>query len=157
MTPQPDFVFALAVIWLLFAAIRRYSPLFAAIVAAIHRYSPLFVVLLPKNTNFCEFCEKRRTLLEKGCLFCEFCENDARFPWVEFVDFPKNSLTFSEKRTFSEKGRHFCEFCENDARFPWVEFVDSPENSLNFTKNVHVQKKCVIFVNSAKMTHVSHG
>ena len=67
-----------------------------------------------------------RTLSENGCHFCELCENGARFPWVEFVDFPQYSLKFYEKRTFSEKGRHVCEFCENDARFPWVELVDFP-------------------------------
>ena len=81
---------------------------------------------------------------ERGCHFCEFCENDARFPWVELIDFANNSLNFHdkrtnsfkfyekhinslnihEKRTFSEKGFHVCEFCENGVRFPWVEFVD---------------------------------
>ena len=86
-----------------------------------------------------------------------------------------NSLNFNEKRTVSEKGRHFREFCENDARFPWVEFVDFPKNSLKFhqefitfsvkthkfnkcsRKNACFEKKDVIFVNSAKMAHVSHG
>ena len=63
-------------------------------------------------------------MVRKGCHVCELCENDARFPWVEFVDFLRNSLNFNEKRTFSEKGYHFREFCENDARFQWVEFVD---------------------------------
>ena len=97
-----------------------------------------------KNANFCEFCEKKRMFSERGCHFCDFCENDARFPWVELIDFPNNSLNFHEKRTnslkfyekrtnslnihekrtFSEKGCRFCEFCEKDARFPWVEFVD---------------------------------
>ena len=86
--------------------------------------------------NSLNFGEKH-TFSEKGRHVCEFCENDARFPWVEFVDFLNNSLNFNEKRTcfiekrsnslnvhekrtFSEKGRHFREFCENDARFPWV-------------------------------------
>ena len=77
---------------------------------------------------------KRRTLSERGHHFCEFCEKVARFPRVEVVDFPKNSLNFHakrtnslnvhEKRTCSEKGSNFCEFCENDVRFPWVEFLD---------------------------------
>ena len=69
---------------------------------------------------------EKHTFSEKERHFCEFCENDARFPWVEFIDFPNNSPNLHKKRTFSEKGRHFCEFCENDARFPWVEFVDFP-------------------------------
>ena len=70
---------------------------------------------------------------ERGRHFCEFCEKDARFPRVEFVDFPNNSLNFNEKRTnsqnvhekhtFSETGCHFCELCEKDARFPRVEFI----------------------------------
>ena len=77
-----------------------------------------------KNTNFCELCEKICTFSERGCHFCELCEKDARFPWVEFVDFPNNSLNVHEQRTFSEKGCHVCEFCEKDARFPRVEFVD---------------------------------
>ena len=69
-----------------------------------------------------------------------------------------NSANFHEKRTFSEKGRHFREFCENGARFPWAEFVDFLKNSLNVRKkNAHFQKKVAIFVNSAKMTYVSHG
>ena len=67
---------------------------------------------------------EKRTFSEKGCHFREFCENDARFPWVEFVDFPNNSLNPNEKHIFSEKSCHFREFCENDARFPRVEFVD---------------------------------
>ena len=79
---------------------------------------------------FAEFAETN--IFHRNCVifvtknndFLEFYENDARFPWVEFVDSPKNSLDFYETHTFSEKGRHFCEFCENDARFPWVEFVD---------------------------------
>ena len=85
---------------------------------------------------FYEFIKfnKKHTFSEKWRHFCEICENDARFPCVEFVDFPNNSLNFNEKRTFSEKGSHVCEFCENDARFPRVEFVDFPNNSLNFNK-----------------------
>ena len=83
-----------------------------------------------KYTNSAIFHETR-TFSKTVCHFCEFCENDARFPWVEFVDFIKNSLNFNDKRTFSEKGCHFCEFCENDARFPWVEFVDFHKISLN--------------------------
>ena len=41
-----------------------------------------------KHTNSLNVHEKR-TFSEKGSHFCEFCENDARFPWVEFVDFRK--------------------------------------------------------------------
>ena len=73
MTPQPDFVFALAAIWLLFAAIRRYSPLFAAIrrysliFAAIRRYSavilPLFAVILPLFAVILPFSERGRHFL----------------------------------------------------------------------------------------------
>ena len=44
---------------------------------------------------------------KKGCHFCEFCENDVRFPWVEFVDSPNNSLNFCKNRTFSEKNKNF--------------------------------------------------
>ena len=86
-----------------------------------------------KRTNTLNVHEKH-TFSEKGRHFYKFCENDARFPRVEFVDFPKNSQNFHEKHinslnvhekhTFSEKGCHFREFCENDARFPRVEFVD---------------------------------
>ena len=85
---------------------------------------------LRKSLNFGE----KHTFSEKGRHFCEICENDARFPWVELVDFPKNSLNVYEKRTnslnvheertFSERGCHFCKFCEKDARFPRVEFAD---------------------------------
>ena len=88
---------------------------------------------------------KKHTFSEKGFHFCEFCENCARFPWIDFLDFPNNSLNVHEKRTNSLKfyEQHtnslniqekthmfrktcclFCEFCENCARFPWVEFVD---------------------------------
>ena len=76
------------------------------------------------------------------CHFCEFCEKDARFPRVEFVGFPNNSLNFNEKNISSEKGCHFCEFCENDARFPRVEFVDFPNYSLNFHEKTHKFTKC---------------
>ena len=109
-------------------------------------------------------------LSERGCHFCEFCENDARFPWVELIDFPNNSLNFHEKRTnslkfyekrtnslnihekrtFSEKGCRFCEFCENDARFPWVEFIDfrkigprtwtrTPNTNMNTNMNTNTE------------------
>ena len=67
---------------------------------------------------------RKTSIFRKIFIFCEFCENGARFPRVEFVDFPENSLNFNKKRTFSEKGCHFCEFCENDVRFAWVELVD---------------------------------
>ena len=60
-------------------------------------------------------------------IVCEFYEKDARFPRVEFVDFPNNSLDFNEKRT----------------------------NSLNVHgKHIISEKKNVI---SAKMAHVSLG
>ena len=103
----------------------------------------------------CYFLRKRRTFSERGCHFCEFCENDACFPWIEFVDFPKNSLSFHEKRTVSEKGRHFREFCENDARFPWVEFVDFPQNSLKFHQEFIIfSVKTHKFNKCSRKTHV---
>ena len=37
----------------------------------------------------------------KGHHFCEFCEKEERFPRVEFVDFPNNSVNVYEKRTHS--------------------------------------------------------
>ena len=46
---------------------------------------------------------KKTHVFRKGRHFCEFCENDVRFPWVEFVDSPKNSLNFYEKRIFLRK------------------------------------------------------
>ena len=44
---------------------------------------------------------RKTHMFRKGKYFCEFCEQYARFPWVEFVDFPKNSLNVNEKRTCS--------------------------------------------------------
>ena len=41
-----------------------------------------------KHTNPTNFNAKH-AFSEKGRNFCEFCENDARFPWVELVDFRK--------------------------------------------------------------------
>ena len=40
---------------------------------------------------------KKTHVFRKGCHFCDFCENDARFPWVELIDFPNNSVNFHEK------------------------------------------------------------
>ena len=60
--------------------------------------------MLRKSLNSGEknqFLRKRRTLSERGRHFCEFCENGARFPRVEFVDFPNNSLNVYEKRAKS--------------------------------------------------------
>ena len=72
--------------------------------------------------------------------------------------FLRRSLNFGEKHTFSEKGRHFREFCENDARCPWVELVDLPNNSLKFNEtHTFSEQNGFTVVNSAKMTHVSHG
>ena len=62
-----------------------------------------------KNIDFCDkdlrfliFMRKRRTFSERGCHVREFCEKDARFPWVEFVDVPNNSLKIHNKRTNSQ-------------------------------------------------------
>ena len=37
------------------------------------------------------FLRKMNIFKRRASFFWEFCENDARFPWVELVDFPKNS------------------------------------------------------------------
>ena len=44
---------------------------------------------------------KKTHVFRRGGHFSEFCENDARFPWVELIDVPNDSLNFHEKRTNS--------------------------------------------------------
>ena len=83
---------------------------------------------------------KKTYVFRKGCHVCDFCENDARFPWVELIYFPNNSVNFDEKRTNSLK------------------FYEKRTNSLNIhEKRTFSEKKGVVFANSAKMTHISHG
>ena len=114
---------------------------------------------------------KRRTFSERGCHVCEFCEKDARFPRVEFVDFPKNSLNFNEKRTnslnvhekriFSEKGVISANSAKKTHVFRGVEFISAEnvnfcefcEKDVTFPKGrICFRRKMLISVNSAKKT-----
>ena len=46
---------------------------------------------------------KKHTFSEKWRHFCELCETDARFPWVEFVDFRKIGGMGGKRRVKGEK------------------------------------------------------
>ena len=66
------------------------------------------------------FCVGGTQVFRKGMYFLRILRKDARFPRVEFVDFPNsslhvhekrtNSLNVHEKRTLSETGCHFANY-----------------------------------------------
>ena len=76
------------------------------------------------------FFNENHSISAKNTNFCEFCEKDARFPWVEFVDFPKNSLTVHEKRTISMEKK-----TQTPCKHVQIHNI--------FTKNTHVLNMCV--------------
>ena len=113
---------------------------FGCYLVAIRRYSPLFVVILPKNTNFYEFCEKDARFQKWGVIFansaktmtfpmggiCRFPKEFTTFPrkTSKFTKFLRNththtkSLKVQEKNIFSEKGCIFWRILRKRSTFP---------------------------------------
>ena len=107
-----------------------------------------------KTHTISVFFHEKHTFWEKGHHFREFCENDARFPWVEFVDFPKNSLkfhkeftkfslkthkfnTFSRKTHIFRKGTSFLRILRKWRTFPMGRICRFPQEFIEIPPRIH--------------------